>query len=381
MLRKVPGLRHTRSSDEQGRPGGAQRRAWFPTFAPRTWLAVLAGALLLGSLLLAGGPGRAQELSFFRIATASTAGTYFPIGGLIADVISNPPGSRECARGGSCGVPGLIAAAVSTNGSVANVESIAAGEFESGLSQADVAFWATTGTGIFEERGPVKNLRAIANLYPESVHLVVRRDLGALRVEDLRGKRLSVDREGSGTKVDAMLVLNAYGLGRRNMDLVSVAADRAADMLREGSLDGFFFVAGTPAAAVVELAEGSRIALLPIDGVKAQKLIQAVPFFAPITIPSGTYFNVGRTRTLSVGAQWLVAAEVPDETVYQITRALWHENSRRLLDKGHPKGRLIRLETALDGLGAPLHLGAERYYREIGLIGETAPGPRAPETQ
>jgi TRAP transporter TAXI family solute receptor len=339
-------------------------------------------AAVLGLVLLAAlAGGQAAELTFFRIGTGSTAGTYFPVGGLIANAISNPPGSRKCERGGSCGVPGLIGAAVSTNGSVANIEGIVSGEFESGLSQADVAYWAYSGTGIFKDRGPVTNIRSIANLFPESVHLVVRRDINARGVADLRGRRISVDRDGSGTKVDALLILKAYGLGPKNTEIVSVAANQAIDMVREGSLDGFFFVAGTPAGAVVELADESRINLLSITGPKAEALTKAVPFFAPITIPAGTYFNVGQTPTLSVGAQWLVSAEVPDEMVYGITRALWHENSRRLLDRGHPKGQLIRLETALHGLGAPLHPGAARYYREIGLIGEQALEPEAPETQ
>ena len=344
-------------------------------------LSAFAAAVLGLGLLVSLASGQAAELNFFRIGTGSTAGTYFPVGGLIANAISKPPGSRECERGGSCGVPGLIGAAVSTHGSVANIEAIATGELESGLSQADVAYWAYSGTGIFKKRGAVASIRSIANLFPESLHLVVRRDLAAHSVADLRGRRISVDREGSGTKVDALLVLKAYGLGPKNMDLVSVAANRAIDMVREGSLDGFFFVAGTPAGAVAELADESRIILLPITGPKAEALTEAVPFFAPIAIPAGTYFNVGQTQTLSVGAQWLVSAEVSEETVYGITRALWHENSRRLLDRGHPKGRLIRLETALHGLGAPLHPGAARYYREHGLIGEQALEPKASETQ
>jgi TRAP transporter TAXI family solute receptor len=335
-----------------------------------------AGAMML-SLAVAG----AEEPKFFRIGTGSTAGTYFPIGGLIASAISNPPGSRECERGGSCGVPGLIAAAVSTHGSVANVEAIASGELESGLSQADVAYWAYSGTGTFKQRGPIKNLRAIANLFPESVHLVARRDLFARSVEQLRGKRISVDRDGSGTKVDALMVLKAYGLGPNNMKLVSVAAGQAADMLREGTLDGFFFVAGTPAGAVMELAEESLINLVPIAGKQAEKLSRKVPFFASSVIRSGTYLNVGHTQTLSVGAQWLVGAEVSEQMVYEITRSLWHESARRLLDGGHPKGQQIRIETALDGIGVPLHPGAARYYREVGLLKEIPPETEAPKIQ
>ena len=114
-----------------------------------------------------------QDVNFFRIGTGATAGTYFPVGSIIASAISNPPGSRECERGGSCGVPGLIAVAQSTSGSVDNVEGIANGTLESGFSQADIAYWAYTGTQIYRTRGAVPKLRAIANLFPESVHLVV----------------------------------------------------------------------------------------------------------------------------------------------------------------------------------------------------------------
>ncbi len=378
-LRKGKVLRHASYSDR--RCGPRQTRCGRRAVYPRRRLLALAGALSAGALFWSFSADGAEAPIFFRIGTGSTAGTYFPIGGLIASAISKPPGSRECERGGSCGVPGMIAAAVSTHGSVANVESIAMGELESGLSQADVAYWAYSGTGTFEKRGPVKNLRTIANLFPESIHLVTRRDLVARSVVELRGKRISVDREGSGTRVDALMVLKAYGLGPHNTKLVSVAAGQAADMLRAGTLDGFFFVAGTPASAVEELADESLINLVPITGPQAEKLSKAAPFFASSVIPPGTYRNVGQTETLSVGAQWLVAAEVPEETVYEITRSLWHENTRRLLDGGHPKGQLIRLKTALGGLGAPLHPGAERYYREVGLIKDAPTAPEAPKTQ
>ncbi|MFQ6016679.1 MAG: TAXI family TRAP transporter solute-binding subunit [Kiloniellaceae bacterium] len=309
----------------------------------------------------------AQDIRFFRIGTGSTAGTYFPIGGIIASAISKPPGSRECALGGSCGVPGMIAVVQSTEGSVANVMGIANGTLESGLSQADVSYWAYNGEGIFEETGPLDNLRTIANLFPESIHLVVRRGSGIRRVPDLRGKRISLDREGSGTRVDALLILEAYGLDPEDLAVYSYAAGEAADRLREGGLDGFFMVVGTPATAVSGLAEESLIDLVPIAGPEADRLREAYPFFAADRIMAGTYFNVPLTETLSVGAQWLVAAEVPADTVYQMARALWHKNTRRLLDNGHPKGRLIDIFSALDGLVVPLHPGARRYYSEAGI--------------
>jgi TRAP transporter TAXI family solute receptor len=330
---------------------------------------------VLGLAVLLFGAALAQEITFFRIGTGSTAGTYFPIGGVIAGAISSPPGARPCDKGGSCGVPGLIAAAQSMDGSVANVAAIAAGTLESGLSQADVAFWAHVGSGIYQEQGAVPNLRAIANLYPESVQLVVRQDAFITNVSELAGRRISVDREGSGTRVDALLILEAYGLSPEDLELHAVEAPTAVDMLRRGELDGFFLVAGTPTKAVTELAQEALISLVPITGPEADGLRERYSFFATDVIPSATYFNVPVTHTLSVGAQWLVGAEQPEELVYGITKALWHDTTRRLLDQGHPMGRLIRLETALDGLGVPLHPGAARYYREAGLLSAEGPGP------
>lgn len=307
-------------------------------------------------------PAAAQEIQYHRIGTGSTAGTYFPIGGIIASAISKPPGSRDCELGGSCGVPGLIAVAQSTAGSVANVMGIAEGTLESGLSQADISYWAYNGKGVFAETGPIEKLRAVANLFPEAVHVVVRRNAGIRSLGDLRGKRVSIDREGSGTRVDALLILEAFGLGPGDIAAEALAAGDAADRLRAGELDAFIMVVGTPANAVVGLAEDSLITLLPIAGPEAQGLRERYPFFHEDRIEAGTYFNVPATETLSVGAQWLVSADLSEEMVYGMTRALWHDNTRRLLDNGHPKGKAIQRVSALNGLAVPLHPGARRYY-------------------
>ena len=138
----------------------------------------LAAPLAALALLLSAGSAASQEaeLTFFRIGNGSTAGTYYPIGGIIAAAISNPPGGAPCAEGGACGVPGLLASAIATAGSVENVESIGRGRLESGFAQADVAHWAQTGTGNFAGLPPIENLRAIATLYPETLHIVARAD-------------------------------------------------------------------------------------------------------------------------------------------------------------------------------------------------------------
>jgi uncharacterized protein len=334
------------------------------SFGFRRGLAVLA----LAGLALFSMQAAAQDISFFRIGTGSTAGTYFPVGGIIASAISSPPGSRDCDRGGSCGVAGLVAVAQSTRGSVDNVRQIQDGNMESGFSQSDVAYWAYRGEELFLDGGPLKSLRAIANLYPETMHLVSRSEAGIKTVGDIKGKRISLDRPGSGTRVDALLVLKAFGIDPQDLEVSSLASGAAADALREGEIDGFFFVAGTPATAVLELAESALIDLVPIAGPEVDKLLDESPFFARQSLPAGTYPGIRAVDTISVGAQWVVSDQVPEETVYEITRALWHPSTRQLLDKGHPKGHQIVIETALDGLGIPLHPGAERYYREAGLL-------------
>lgn len=330
-----------------------------------TRLAKLAAAALIACGATVVG---AQEMSFFRIATGGTAGTYFPIGGLLANAISNPPGSRPCEEGGSCGAPGLVATALASNGSVANINGIAGGSIESGFSQSDVAYWAFTGTGVFEGKPAVDGLRTIANLYPESIHLVARADSGIDSVADLKGKKVSLDEPGSGTLVDARLILAAYGLAETDIEPEYLKPNQAADLMRDGNMDAFFFVGGFPAGAIAELATSRAIKLVPISGPEADAVIEEYGFFATNTVPAGTYEGVAAdVETLAVGAQWVTGADQDEELIYQITKALWNDNSRRLLDSGHAKGKEIRLETALDGVGVPLHPGAARYYREAGL--------------
>lgn len=323
-----------------------------------------AAILLMG----AGAVGASEQITFFRIATGGVGGTYYPVGGLIAQAISNPPGSRPCDKGGSCGVPGLVAVAQSAHGSVSNIEAIAGGYVDSAFAQSDVAYWAHTGTAIYLKSGKVENIRAIASLYPESIHLVARKGAGIRSVLDLRGKRVSLDEEGSGTLVDARLILAAFGLNEKKIKPVYLKAIPAVEKMEAGELDAFFMVAGYPASAVVELAKTGMAELIPIEGPEIDALIAKYGFLTKGMIPEGTYENIGSVNTINVGAQWIVGAEVDEELVYNITKALWNDASRQLLANGHPKGREITLETALDGIAIPLHPGAHRYYMEAGLI-------------
>ena len=326
----------------------------------------IAGALAAAGT--AATAAQAQDIAFFRILTGGTVGTYFPIGGLIANAISNPPGSRPCADGGSCGVPGLVATSVASNGSVANAAAIGNGSAQSGFVQSDVAYWAYSGTGIYAGRPRIEGLRAIANLYPESFHLVARKGAGIKSVADLRGKRVSLDEPGSGTLVDARLILQAYGLTEKDIKPEYFRAQQVADNLKEGTIDAFFNVSGWPQSSVAELAATVGIELVPIAGPEADKLVRQYSFFGADEIPDGAYKGVEGVKTISVHALWVTSAKQADDLIYKVTAALWNPSTRKLLDSGHAKGRDIRIETALAGLGIPLHPGAEKFYRERNLL-------------
>jgi TRAP transporter TAXI family solute receptor len=336
----------------------------------RALLGGLASSLgaTLGGLALSNLRAVAQDITFFRIGTGGTAGTYFPIGGLIANAISNPPGSRTCAEGGSCGVPGLVATAVASNGSVNNVAGITSGGMQSGFAQSDVVYWAFNGTGIYEGRPKADTLRAIANLYPESFHLVTRKGAGVKTIRDLKGKRMSLDEPGSGTLVDARIILAAYGMTEKDITAEYLKPQQSADKFKDGALDAFFSVAGWPEGAIAELAATTGIDLVPIDGPEIENLIKQYSFFAAEEIPDGAYKNVAGVKTVSVNAIWATSTKQPDQMIYNITAALWNSNTRKLLDSGHAKGRAIKFESALQGLGIPLHPGAEKFYREKDLL-------------
>ncbi|SEQ45988.1 hypothetical protein SAMN04488092_10767 [Thalassovita taeanensis] len=335
------------------------------SFSFRNLKAAAMSAVLLATV---GVTATAQELKFFTIGTGGTAYTYYPVGGVIANAISKPPGSRECGEGGSCGVEGLIASAVSSRGSVDNVNAINSGLRNSGFAQSDVAYWAYTGTGTMEGKEPAKDLRTIAALFEEHIHLVALADSGINSVADLKGKRVSLDEPGSGTYVDAKLILEASGLSVDDVTAEALKGGAASEALRNGKIDAFFVVAGFPTGSLVELASAAPIKLVPIEGEGAAALVEKYGFFAASDIPEGAYEGVATTPTVAVGAQWFTSANEDEELIYNITKALWNEQSRKLLDVGHAKGKTITLETALNGVGVPLHAGAERFYKEAGLL-------------
>ncbi|MGA1287946.1 MAG: TAXI family TRAP transporter solute-binding subunit [Rubrivivax sp.] len=305
------------------------------------------------ALALAGTAAHAQQ--FFRIGTGGTAGTYYPVGGMIANIVSQP---------------GKIAAtAQSSAGSVANVNAVISGAAESGFSQADVASWAYTATGVWQGKPPVTGLRLIANLYPESVHIVTRKGSGIKSVADLKGKRVALDEPGSGTLINARTILAAYGLKDADLKPEYIKPNQAGDKMKDGALDAFFFTGGSPAGAIAELAaSGAGIELVAIDGPQADALRKTSGFFAPDTIPADTYKGVAAVKTLAVGAQWVTSDKADANLVYEIVKKLYSADGQKMLGAGHAKGKYITKENAVLGAGIPFHPGAERFYKEAGLL-------------
>ena len=332
------------------------------------WCGPGAAAILVLGLLSEGVSPSAQEEQFFRIGAAATSETFFEIGGVIAGAISKPAGSLPCERGGNCGVPGLVAVTQATQGSVDNLRMVAAGQIESGIAQSDIVSWAYAGTGIFAAAGPLKNLRAIANLFPESLQLVVRDDSAIRALADLRGKHISLGQPASGTLVDARIVLTAAGLTEKDIVAEYLRPGTAAANVKDGTLDGFFLIGGVPVPAIRDLAAETPVRLIPVDGDVFAKMRESSASYRRSVIPSASYPGISvETPSIGLNALWIVSADAPEDLVYAITKALWNDATQRLLEARDPLGRQVRLKDALDGLAVPLHPGARRFYREAGL--------------
>lgn len=314
-----------------------------------------------------GGRASAQDMKFFRIGTGGAGGTYFPIGGLLANAISAPPGSTPCDKGGACGVPGLVAIAQTTNASVANCTGVETGQMESGLAAADIVYQAYNGLGTFKDKKYTK-LRVIANLFPEHLHLVLPKGGKLNGIADLKGKRVSVFQAGSGTQVAVLEFLKQFNITKADMQTSELNPQQSADRMADGQIDAFFIIGGTPLAAISQLAATKGMEIYSMTDAEVATFLKALPYYYEDPIKAGTYEGQKtEIKSVAVGAQWIVSADVPEKLVYDVTAALWNANTRKLLDNGHAKAREIKLESALKAVQIPLHPGAEKFYTEKGV--------------
>ena len=335
------------------------------TFRRSILAAATAAALALPGL------ASAQAPQFFRIGTGSAGGTYYPIGGIIANALSCPPGAPCNTAGATDGIPGLIAVAQATQGSVQNAALVQAGNAEAGFVQSDVTHWAYTATGLFQGRPPQNRLRFVGHLFPEHIHAAVRRDSDIRTFNDLRGKRIAIGLQASGARIGSELILSAYGFqAGRDFTAEYLNQAQGTERMQDRGLDATMTVVGYPAAAFTEFCSRTGCRFLPVSDAEAARVIERAPFYGRGTIPRTAYDGLTEdVPTLTVGAVLVVRDSLPDDLVYNITRALWSDTTRGLLDRGHAKGREIVRANALSGRGVvPFHPGAERWYREAGIL-------------
>lgn len=333
----------------------------------------LAGRKALGAAVLALGllamfliGANADETRFLRLGTGSSGGTYAPIGDVLAEALSGPQDGERCAESNTaCGVPGLVAAARPSFGAVENLENIRSGIAETGFIQSDIAYWALNGEAFYAETGPMEDLRALAGLYPEVLHIVVAADSDIQSPADLQGKRVSLGPEGSGTLVDATLLLQAYDLSTSNMQISHAPFGDAAHKLAMGELDAFFAIGGVPIPAIADLAQSMPIRLLPVDPNIMEGLTGQFPFFSHQAADLSAY-GLLALDMLAVQAIWATSANLPDDVAYEITRLLWQPETGMALAQAHPRGEALQLGSASHCLAIPLHPGAARFYKEQG---------------
>lgn len=336
----------------------------------RVWWAIataMAVALGVGAI----NPADASQLRFFKIGSGAPGGNYFPIAGLIGQVISNPPGSRACSDGGNCGVPGLVATAQSTGGSVANVDALYQDTVDAGLSQSDVAYWAYTSTGPFSSRPPNSKICAIASLYQEQVHIVATAASGITAVDGLKGKRVALGKRDSGALLGAMLVLQAHGIKPKS-DLTPVLADfqQAQQAFTSGKIDALVTVSAYPNKSIGEKFAQSNARLVPISNAGLERLTTQSPFYTASEIPADAYEGMAASvPTAAVPALLLSRKNLAPDELYAVTKALWgNPHARTILDNGHRRGADITINTAFQGVSVPFCHGAKKYYQERGLL-------------
>ncbi|MBW6418788.1 TAXI family TRAP transporter solute-binding subunit [Celeribacter sp. PS-C1] len=309
------------------------------------------------SLALLSVPAFAQSRTFFGIATGGTGGTYYPLGGMLAQLISNTAELPDTK---------LSATAETGNASVANAQLLGRGEIESAFAAADILDAAYKGVNQFEDGGPIENLRAIGALYPETVQLVVRADSGIATFEDLKGKSISSGSPGSGQWQLLGDLLEAHGMTRDDVSEDYSSFAQSVDKIKDGNLDASLITAGLPTSSVTDLANGHDIRIVPLTGPAIAKLQEAQPYYANSTIAAGSYKGVEEdVPTLAVRAIWATHADVPEDVVYAVTKALY-ENTETL-GQVHPMGKQIALDKALESVSIPVHAGAEKYYAEQGI--------------
>ena len=314
---------------------------------------IMAGALCIAGAALIAGCGDSSSSAgggkqFLNIATGGTAGTYYPLGGALAELLNQ-------------NIKGMNASAQSTGASVANVNMLKDGSVDIAFIQNDIAYYAANGKEMFKDN-KVENIRGIAALYPETVQFVTTADKGIKSIADLKGKKVAVGASGSGAEANARQILGAYGLTYDDIDAQYLSFGEAADALKDGNVDVGVVVAGFPTAAIQDLAANKSAALVNIDAEHADKLMKQYPYFTKITVPKGTYPGQEEdVNTVAVKCVIVTTDKLSDDLGEQIVKAIYEHLDR--MKAAHAVGKYITKDTALEGMSIKMNAGAEKYLK------------------
>ncbi|MEA4899903.1 TAXI family TRAP transporter solute-binding subunit [Bacillota bacterium Meth-B3] len=305
-------------------------------------------SIALCALLLMAVPASATE--FLYMATGGTSGTYYALGGEIANLFAK-------------NIEGLDVTAQSTGASAENIRLIDRGEAELGIVQNDVADYAFNGVNAFEGE-QIQNFDVVASMYPEVVQLVVNADAGINTLADLKGKKVSIGAAGSGVYFNAVQYLEVAGLTVNDIDAQLLSFAESADAIKNRQIDAAFITAGFPNPAIQELGATASIKLLNLDDETIGKLIEKYPFYAKVTIPAGTYPNQAEDANMvGIRAIMICKKDLSEDLVYNMVKTLYEKTS----DISHAKGAEITIDKALLGVSTPVHPGAAKYYAEKGI--------------
>ena len=313
--------------------------------------------LLSAMVLASAGAAQAQD-QFVTIGTGGVTGVYYPVGGAICRLMNE----TRADHGFRCSVE-------STAASVYNINAIGTGELTFGVTQTDVMSYAVNGEQDFADAGAQDNLRAVFSLHPEPFTLVAREEAGIESFADLAGKRVNVGAPGSGTQTSIDIILEAMGMSREDFALVSeLRPDEHGPALCDNQIDAFFYGVGHPSANIADPTTTCGAQIIPITGEAIDGIIADRPFYASATIPGGTYANNEEdVETFGVLAALAVGADTPDEAVYALVSAVF-ENFDAFKSLHPALANLNPENMVADGLEAPLHPGAEKYYNEQGWL-------------
>lgn len=309
--------------------------------------------LLSAILVLTAAVAFAADAKRLTMGTGGTSGVYFPLGGAISQMLSNK----------SNGALSITAQATGASGE--NMRLTEANEVDLAIVQNDVAHSAYNGLAPFKTK--LDNVRAIARLYPEYLHVVASKDSNVKALEDFKGKKVSVGARGSGNEVNCRQIFEFYGLDYNNITPIFLPYGETADQFKDRALDGFIFTIGTPNPAIQDITTAQEVVFVPLDGAKADAVLAKFPFLVKDAIPAKTYRGQdAAVPTLSVQAILVVNKDMSDEVAYTLTKTLF-ENLDTVA-KSHKKGEEISLAKALDGITIPFHPGAEKYLKEKGAM-------------